>query len=312
MFLKNNSSGFTLVEVAIAMGISSVVLLGVGSAFKISKNSNKNVGKIIDKNEYFNEISKTINNRLTCAETLSNLTIGASVVNIKKNGTPLYFLGQKINQDTTLTSIKIEQNPNWAPVSSGYGPASLKIDLTENGKTITKFFPVSVQLDSNKKIIGCSQKLELGTVNSDMYKQLCTDVVGGTPNGSNCTWTRPVQTVVTYLPAPEPEPEVAPTWTDPLSSLTASTESSSCYGPICDLYTTILGRMPDAGGKSYWEERLSNGDSLATITAEISHSDEASGRSMSAETLSNYQSDITARGMTLEQAFQRCGVDLSC
>lgn len=294
MILKNNSSGFTFVEVVIALGISSVVMLGVSGFFKSNLTSSTSSNKRIDKNEYFDEMSKSISNRITCGETLKNLTIGSNVSKIQKSGTALYSVGQTLTKNTTLSSITLEQNPSWTPAAGKYGPARLKINVAANGINQTKYFPISVQLDKDKKVVGCSQKLELANINEDIYNEVCTDVVGGSLSAKKCYWTKPVVTIVTYIPAPPPAP------------------SNSCYGPICDMYLSQLGRYPDAGGKAYWEEQVASGGSLAGVANGISQSKEANGIAWGAPEWNNYAADVANRGMTFGYATQQCGVTISC
>lgn len=297
MTLKN-SSGFTLVEVVIALGISSVVILGAGGFLKTNLSFSSNTNARIDKNEYFDEMSKTISNRITCGETLKNLTVGSSVNKIQKKGVELFTVGQSLTKNTTLSSIKIEQNPNWIPSANKYGPARLKVEVATGGVKQTKYFPISIQLDSDKKIIGCSQKLELGNVNEDMYNEVCTSVVGGSINGKKCYWSKPVVTIVTYIPAPAPTPVGG---------------GNACYGPVCDLYLTVLGRYPDYGGKLYWEEELARTGSIESVTNHIKQSDEALGRiTFDKDYAAGYESSVNKRGLTLEQSRQQCGLTTSC
>ncbi|MEA9356022.1 DUF4214 domain-containing protein [Bacteriovorax sp. PP10] len=295
MTFKNNSSGFTLAEVVIAMGISSVVILGAGGFLKTSFDSSVSTNKRIDKNEYFDEMSKTISNRLTCGETLKNLSVGSSVTGIKKQGQNIFAVGQSLAKDTTLSSITLEQNPNWTPVAEKYGPARLKIQVAANGVTTTKYFPISIQLDKDKKVIGCSQKLELGSVKEDIYNEVCTTVVGGSLNSKKCNWTKPIHYDYVYIPAPPPAP-VGP----------------ECYGPICAMYASELGRMPDAGGKAYWEAQVASGASLAEISAGIANSKEANGIAWGVPEWDYYARDVASRGMTFDYAVKQCGVDMSC
>lgn len=298
MSFKNNSSGFTLAEVVIVMGISSVVILGAGGFLKTNLVTSAKSNQRVDKNEYFDVMSKTVSNRLTCADTLKNLTVGSSVTKIQKNGVAIFSVGQTLAKDATLSSITLEQNPNWTPAANKYGPARLKVQVAANGTSLTKYFPISVQLDKDKKVSGCSQKLELGNVNEDIYNEVCTSVVGGTLSGKKCYWTKPVVTVVTYIPAPPPAPVIDP--------------GNACYGPICDMYLSELGRYPDAGGKAFWEEKWAREGTLAGVAVGISDSKEARGESWTTSEWDYYTVDITNRGMSLGYAIQQCGVTISC
>lgn len=303
MILKNNSSGFTLAEVVIALGISSAVILGASGFVKNNLSSNASTNKRIDKNEYFDEMSKTISNRITCGDTLKNLTVGSNVAKIQKSGVALFSVGQKIAKDATINSIGLEANPNWIPAADKYGPARLKVEIAANGTNQTKYFPISVQLDKDKKVTGCSQKLELGNVNDNVYNEVCTSVVGGSLSGKKCYWTKPVVTIVTYIPAPPP-PSV--------DYGGGGGGGNSCYGPICDMYLTTLGRYPDAGGKAFWEEQVANGGSLAGVANGIATSKEANGISWTPAEINYYATDVANRGMSLGYATQQCGVSISC
>lgn len=296
MKLKNNSSGFTLIEISVALGISAVVVLGASGLFKTSVESGAKTNERVSSNIYFDEMAKTISNRLTCGETLNALTVGSTVSKIQKNGKALYSVGQVVGKDATLSSMKLEQNPGWTPTADEYGPARLKVQVAHDGASITKYFPISVQLDKNKKVIGCSQKLELANVNEDMYKEVCTSAVGGYMSGGKCYWTKPVVTIVSYIPAPAP---VAPA-------------GNACFGPVCDEYLSQLGRYPDAGGKAYWEEMLASTGTMAGIVSGIGSSKEANGQAWGAADWAHYNTDITNRGMTMEYATQQCGVTISC
>jgi len=304
MILKHKSSGFTLVEVVIALGISSAVILGAGGFVKSNLTSSSNTNKRIDKNEYFDEMSKTISNRITCGDTLKNLTVGSSVTKIQKSGVALFSVGQKIAKDATINSIVLEANPNWTPTAEKYGPARLKVEIAANGSNQTKYFPISVQLDKDKKVSGCSQKLELGNVNDNVYNEVCTSVVGGSLSGKKCYWTKPVVTIVTYIPAPPP-PSVD-------YGGGGGGGGNACYGPICDMYLTTLGRYPDAGGKAFWEEQVASGGSLAGVAQGINDSKENHGIAWTAAETNYYAQDVANRGMSLGYATQQCGVTISC
>ena len=298
MTFKNNSSGFTLVEVVIALGISSVVILGAGGFLKNNLTSGSNSNKRIDKNEYFDDMSKTISNRLTCADTLKNVVVGSSLTKIQKNGVSLFTVGQSLAKNATLSSITLEQNPNWTPAANKYGPARLKVEVAANGTNITKYFPISVQLDKDKKVSGCSQKLELGNVNDDIYNEVCTSVVGGSLSGKKCYWTKPVVTIVTYIPAPPPAVDYS--------------AGNACYGPICDMYLSQLGRYPDAGGKAFWEEKWATEGTLSGVASGIANSKEANGIAWTQPEWDYYATDVANRGMSLGYATQQCGVTISC
>lgn len=252
--MNQNNKGFTLIEVTIALGLSTVVFFGVNSLFKSNSDSSKKLNVSLDKNIFYDEISRSISNRFTCAETLQNIQVGQKITAIKRRGKNLYSVGQVISKKAEIKSISVEKNPNWEPVADKYGPASLKIEIVENGKSSSKYLPISVQLDKNKLIIGCDQKLELSNVNEDVYNKLCTDVVGGGLSGKKCNWSKPVVTIVNYLPAP----------VDP---------SGSCsFSPvICQAYINI-GREPDKidpGGAQYWQDKLNSGISLAQVQADM-------------------------------------------
>lgn len=294
MIKKRFNSGFTFVEVAIALGVSSVVILGTVKLLKPALDPK--TARSVEIGEGINSISRTISNRLTCAETLSSLSVGANVTSIKKNNVKLFVTGQDLSSHGKINTMTLVQSPSWTPVANGYGPASFKIIITKDGKQITRFFPISVQLDQNKKVVSCSQKSEIAAAETtDIYKDVCLEAVGGTMSGTKCRWTKPVDYVYVYIPAPPP-----------VSS------GETCIGPICDLYLTQLGRYPDQGGKLYWEEELARTGSLAGVSDNINKSREAQGLPFDQAFLDGYKADVNNRGLTLEQAQLLCGVNKTC
>ncbi|WP_312161666.1 DUF4214 domain-containing protein [Massilia timonae] len=66
--------------------------------------------------------------------------------------------------------------------------------------------------------------------------------------------------------------------TAPQSAAPAATAAASAQEQVRQLYLTLLGREPDAGGLQYWTQAVSRGVSLATVEAEIKRSAEYTKR----------------------------------
>jgi len=64
----------------------------------------------------------------------------------------------------------------------------------------------------------------------------------------------------------------------PQSAAPAATAAASAQEQVRQLYLTLLGREPDAGGLQYWSQAVSRGVSIASVEAEIKRSTEYTKR----------------------------------
>lgn len=287
-FLKD--SGMTMVELTIAMGL--VGLVAVGGFKLMSPNTKTSSSHRLSSGEDLNTIAKLLQNRSVCKDSLGGRTVTSSVPQIGRKENGVFKVGQDLANKGFLKSMELQASAAWTPVPNEYGPVTLKVVLERNDRTITRFFPVSVQLDQNSVIVECRPKLKLSE--EDIYRKVCTDAVKGSMSGSKCNWTKKTKVIVTYIPAPPPAPA-----------------GPECFGPVCDMYLSVLGRYPDAGGKAFWEEKMASNGSEWVLSG-IVNSDENLGIPWGTTQWANYEADITNRGMNMEYAVKQCGVDMSC
>lgn len=289
---KLSDKGMSLIELTMALGLSTIVVLGATHLFK--NQSFNHSSNHLDVGEELDVIAKLMTNRGICTDTLKKQTIGSIVPSIRKGDKIFYTNGQKLNR-SQISSISIERSSTWTPAPNEYGPVALKLKVIRDNKVITKNYPLGVQLDEMKKVVSCFPNVNLANVEDDIYNQVCNSVVKGSLSNSKCNWTKPTVVIVTYIPAPPPQP----------------VNDFSCIGPICDMYLTILGRYPEAGGKAYWEEQYANLGADA-VNQGIKDSKEANGLEWTQEDQDNWDRDVIERGMSLSEGHEVCGVTKTC
>lgn len=184
MNISRNEIGFGLIELCASLAISSAVILGATYLFKNSKENTS--AKNTNLSENLNLLSKLMKSKKICQDTLMTKNIGDFVEVIK--GHDYYKTGKSLQEQNLLKSMQLISNPNWEPVPDAYGPVSLKVIFQKQNALITKYIPLNVQLDDNKKVVSCSPKLT--PTGNEIYERLCMDVVKGILEQGKCKRTK--------------------------------------------------------------------------------------------------------------------------
>jgi prepilin-type N-terminal cleavage/methylation domain-containing protein len=162
---RTNKNGFTLVEVAIVMGIMSIIALGVMKAFEMQAKSNRSerVNQRVD--EFYGEVKALIERPGYCKSSASGLPLkNQKKVNFKAIKTPVntvrYEVGKTPDGLVTLSEMYFSEFiPENEEGTSGL--AEFIVVFEKQGKIfgskrIEKKISMEVSLDEHGKIFDCA------------------------------------------------------------------------------------------------------------------------------------------------------------
>lgn len=140
MNILKNSSGFTLVEIMVAMGLMGVITLGVMSQMKNMAQGQATSEMKVEELEMKRIILSTLSDRNACKTTFQSANIGQSISKIQNSaGTAIYQVGNTYgNKTLKITDIKTEDT-----------------GVIQNGTRVVK---LHVRIQKMKKIIKANVK----------------------------------------------------------------------------------------------------------------------------------------------------------
>jgi prepilin-type N-terminal cleavage/methylation domain-containing protein len=187
MILKNNSKGFSLIEVIVAMGIMGVFIMGFMRLSEKMVETEMKMMDFIEMNEYIGRVRYILNDSVACNKTLIK---NSSVVNKKRilpdeltqivdrRGKTISTIGNNLGSHITVKSIKIEIESKGiaSPIEDPY---FLNLFFRIEGRsknTYGKMFkltiPVLLEENNNKwEIISCD------SMNSGVAQELINSLM---------------------------------------------------------------------------------------------------------------------------------------
>lgn len=161
------AGGFSLVQVMVAMGLMSVLALGLMRMMSNQVKGQKSMRASMEIDNFINELRLLISRPGSCEKTFENMSYqdGMELMEIRRsNGETKYLVGNTYGFNTfKLAGLKIKGFSPDDPEAENYqtGLATLEINLEKKGqvyggKTMSRKVDVVLQLDKNKKIVGCS------------------------------------------------------------------------------------------------------------------------------------------------------------
>lgn len=199
-------SGLSLLEITIALGISSVISLGFMSTMKNQSENLRGIKDKVEESLLIGEIASVMKNEDGCSNTLVNNPSG--VIQLGDNITTIYDKKDRLvfdmaDEDTitreqvfidsmTLRNIDV---PNTAPDIGGNGRAELVITTKRKGEAgkdneTDRIYRIKLQVEASDtlEIISCFAVQDIGEVNSAVLEDTCL-LMGGTYDSGtgNCT-----------------------------------------------------------------------------------------------------------------------------
>ncbi len=140
--LKKNSSGFTLAELMVALGLVSVITLVMMNSQKLSRHASLDVSKSTDINSMIQFVTTTLNKTDVCEKSLKGTTISTTGVPVSplKLASGASFLAVGSGYGERVTNIN-----SMTLKSISTGRADLTINYTWSNKNVT---PASSITDS--------------------------------------------------------------------------------------------------------------------------------------------------------------------
>lgn len=150
--------GFSLAEIMIAMGLLSVLTLGVSSMMKNMQQGQATAEVKLEQLEIRRVISMVLMDRLACENTLKNIILGNTISDIKNSsGVSLYSVGKSYGNNTLKIS-SIQTKDLGEIDSSGVRSAELlikfdKLKKMAMGQIKQATIRLNVVADSTTKLI---------------------------------------------------------------------------------------------------------------------------------------------------------------
>ena len=193
---NETESGMTLVETMVAVGVGTIVVLGMTQMMTSLSKQQRNVSLAMDFSSLVSQISMTLNNDKSCQASLA--VAGQQFdPNGTNSGLKLYLPGSttqtlvenpKVVSGWTINSLSITKNASVAPVSLTGGQtqylAQLAIGAVQTGTNMTRSqsFPVRIVTNAASGSVGTITACYSQSNAADMA---CT-TLGGSYNGTDC------------------------------------------------------------------------------------------------------------------------------
>lgn len=193
--MKNNQDGFSLIQVLIAFGLTTVLALQLFRMNSFQLKTSKNTEVALDINLMMNQISLYLGNSISCQNTFSNIAIDTAYEFDQEQGIKnrdnhvVYGVGRKYAGNKILVkSIIVEQSSQdpLNPPSDIFGVVNVKVTLeklpgfknTLSTKEITKTIPVQIQVNPNTSLVRNCYSVSDQSLLS-MRAQTCEQDLGG-------------------------------------------------------------------------------------------------------------------------------------
>lgn len=170
----NNKNGFSLIEIVIAMGLASALLLFYMKMQAQQVKSQKSVNANLEIDSFTNDIKGAITKSGFCDKSFENVSLpDNSTANIQaisdSLGKPRYMVGESYgNNAIKLKSLRIK---DFKPddTQGRQGEASLEIAIEKKGnvygsKNIIRIIQLNIQRDNDDRIVACGPLASSGLV----------------------------------------------------------------------------------------------------------------------------------------------------
>ena len=177
MRILSKNYGFSLIQVMIAVGLISVVSLGVAELMGSSSRASKSMNTRMERVLFYNELSNVLSTEKNCTEAIKNSPFNLTAVN-SVNGMNFTLnlpgLGAiSTGADVQNTNLNVESLTMHNAVNQGTGPAgetvytvdlkakvNAKSDLVGGGALKPGILPsISVAVNSSNQIVSCSSSI---------------------------------------------------------------------------------------------------------------------------------------------------------
>nr|BDT27911.1 prepilin-type N-terminal cleavage/methylation domain-containing protein [Bacteriovorax sp. HI3] len=184
----SNHSGFSLAEILIAMGLLSVLSLGVSSSIKMMAKGQATSETKMEELELRRQIVTLLADKLACQNTMKDKHIGDAVTQIKGPTNQVLFQTGSSYGNNSLKILQMLTKDNNITLNNGAKSVELIIHFEKMKKIVTQatkaaYISMAVITDSSGSIVSCYSDAE--AIISSATSQSCTSL-GGTWNGTAC------------------------------------------------------------------------------------------------------------------------------
>lgn len=186
--MKAHQAGFSLAEIMIAMGLLSILTLGISSAIKMMAKGQATSEVKMEELELRRQIVTLLTDKLACQNTMKGKAIGGVVNQIKGPTDLMMYQMGNIYGNNSLKIVQMMTRDNNVTLHNGTKSVDLVIDFEKMKKLVThnvKSISISlaVVVDGSGLIESCYSDSE--AIISSATSQSCLSL-GGTWNGSIC------------------------------------------------------------------------------------------------------------------------------
>lgn len=186
--MKKSQAGFSLAEIMIAMGLLSILTLGISSAMKMMAKGQATSEVKMEELELRRQIITLLTDKMACQNTMKNRAIGAVLTQIKGPTDLVMYQSGDIYGNNSLKIVKMVTKDNNVTMHNGTKSVDLIIDFEKMKKLVThnvKSISISLAVvtDASGIIESCYSDNE--AIISSATSQSCTSL-GGSWNGTVC------------------------------------------------------------------------------------------------------------------------------